>query len=244
MQPPRKLAYTLIEILVAIALIGGLTAGGYIVMRNVNQTSESMKLEQDVRLVNNAIRIYMAHGGKLAPGITADEAVVAIRRQSKDTKKVAGLKGAMIDPRLNLRYQSTGEAMLTGKRAYWDDTTLQFYISETGAQPGVKEFYIGALPPPLPLTIDESGKVVDPNLDDRQTYGSFATVDSWVWDYENSGNSPRATPSSTGTTDATISTSDSGSDDEMIVLDPPLSASVAAGMISRGSPGLSRSPLR
>ena len=61
-QPPllmplyRKLAFTLAEILVSIAVIGGISAGGYVVARNVSQSSSQVKLEQDVRIVNNAIR--------------------------------------------------------------------------------------------------------------------------------------------------------------------------------------------
>ncbi len=221
MRLNRKLAYTLIEILVTLTIIGAISAGGYAVMRNVNQGAAERKLEQDVRMVNNAIKVYQAHGGQLATNLTADEAVVKLRRQSADTKKNAGLKGAVIDPRLNLQFQSTGEAMLPGKRAYWNATEKQFYLSDTGAQPGVKQFYIGEMPGPLPVTVDENGKVVDPNLDDRQTYGSFATVNHWVWDYDGSGSAPRMAPSFAATTDGGISNADGGLDDELIVLDPP-----------------------
>ena len=75
----RKLAFTLAEILVSIAVIGGISAGGYVVMRNVSQSSNQVKLEQDVRIVNNAIRTYEVNGGKLAAGISGDEALVKLR---------------------------------------------------------------------------------------------------------------------------------------------------------------------
>ena len=63
MALPRKLAYTLIEIIVTIATIGVISAGGYIVLKNLSAGGTELKLEQDVRTVNNAIRIYLANGG-------------------------------------------------------------------------------------------------------------------------------------------------------------------------------------
>ena len=222
MSFPRKIAYTLIEILVTITTIGGLSAGGYVVMKNLSVGSAGLKLEQDVRTVNNAIRIYLANGGKLPDSTTADEVLVKIRRQSMDLRKNAGLKGSTIDPRLNIRYQTASEAVVAAKRAYWDDVEQQFYIAPAGSQPGVKEFFIGGMPAPLPLTTDASGKIINPNLDDRQTYGTFATADSWVWDYDNNGSAPRVTPSARGTGDADTTTNGGARDDETIVLDPPL----------------------
>lgn len=228
MAHPRKLAYTLAEILVSISLIGGISAGGYVVMKNVSGSSTEVKLQQDVRTVNSAIRMYLANGGKLPSDLTADEALVKVRRQSADLKKNAGLKGATIDPRLNLRYQSTGEAMVAGPRAYWNGDEQQFYVSSTGAQPGVKEFYIGALPPPLPLSLGANGQVIDPNLDDRQTYGSFASVDSWVWDYDNSGSTPRSTPTIIESGNGGVSSSGGATDANLIILAPP-TFSLASG---------------
>ena len=223
-QPPllmplyRKLAFTLAEILVSIAVIGGISAGGYVVARNVSQSSSQVKLEQDVRIVNNAIRTYEVNGGKLAAGISGDEALVKIRRQAADLRKNAGLKGSAIDPRMNLRYQTRGES---GKRAYWDPDERQFWITESGDEPGVKEMYLGALPPPLPLITNADGTVTNPNLDDRQTYGTFASVDSWVWDYDSNGATPRSPPSNAITSNATISSSSGTIDQTIIVLDPP-----------------------
>ncbi len=217
----RKLAFTLAEILVSIAVIGGISAGGYVVMRNVSQSSNQVKLEQDVRIVNNAIRTYEVNGGKLAAGISGDEALVKIRRQSADLRKNAGLKGSAIDPRMNLRYQTGGEASQGGKRAYWDPDERQFWISDSGDEPGVKEFYLGALPPPLPLITNADGTVTNPNLDDRQTFGSFAAVDSWVWDYDSNGSTPRSTPSNVITSNATISSSSGTIDQTIIALAPP-----------------------
>ena len=214
----RKLAFTLAEILVSIAVIGGISAGGYVVMRNVSQSSSQIKLEQDVRIVNNAIRTYEVNGGKLTAGISGDEALVKIRRQAADLRKNAGLKGSAIDPRMNLRYQTSGES---GKRAYWDPDERQFWIAESGDEPGVREFYLGALPPPLPLITNADGTVTNPNLDDRQTYGTFASVDSWVWDYDSNGSTPRSTPSNSITSNATISSSSGTIDQTIIVLAPP-----------------------
>jgi type II secretory pathway pseudopilin PulG len=217
----RKLAYTLMEILVTISIIGALSAGGYVVMKNVSASGTELKLEQDVRTVNNAIRVYLANGGKLPDSTTADEVLVKIRRQSMDLRKNAGLKGSTIDPRLNLRYQSAAESSIASTRAYWNDVTQQFYLAAEGRQPGVKEFYLGDLPAPLPITVDANGKLVNPNLDDRQTYGSFAVADSWVWDYGSSGAMLRKTPTTTNTGTSAPAEDISTIDADLIILQAP-----------------------
>ncbi|MDB6071897.1 MAG: hypothetical protein JWL81_3068, partial [Verrucomicrobiales bacterium] len=223
-----KLAYTLVEILITLSVIGGLSAGGYAVVRNMNTGSNQLKLEQDVRIVNNAIKVYLTHGGRLPADTTATDALLKLRRQSAELKKNAGLKSATIDPRLNLRYQTSPEAVAGGPRAYWNATEQQFYVARSGSVPGVKEFYIDAVPPPLPITFGPNGEIINPNLDDRQTFGDFASVDSWVWDFENSGVVPRNSPTFSGTSDATMTNSAASVDDDIRTLDPPR-FSVAGG---------------
>ncbi len=229
MANSRKLAYSLIEILVTIAVIGGLAAIGYVTMKSVHVGTGEVKLEQDVTTVNRAIKMYLANGGKLPAESTGDEVLAMVARQSADLKKNAGLKGSLIDPRLRLTYQSSAEAQVPGKRAQWDEEEQQFYLTtNASAQPGIKEFTLGEMPAPRALITDANGKIINPNLDERQTYGTFASVDSWVWDYDNNGSTPRSAPTTIGAGDATATTEGGAQNDEMIVLDPP-TFSVPAG---------------
>src|SRR6188508_1425193 len=68
----KYLAYTLIEALVTCAVIGGLATGAYLIVSNVSESSARSKLEQDVRMVNRALRVYQTHGGKIPSGMTGD----------------------------------------------------------------------------------------------------------------------------------------------------------------------------
>ena len=127
MSLSRKLAYTLVEILMTISIIGGLSGTGYVVMKNVNLSSSELKLDQDVRTINNAIRIYLTNGGKLPTDTSASNVVDKIRRQAMDLRKNAGLKSSTIDPRTKL-----GDFVTSGKRAVWDSESQRFEIVSTG----------------------------------------------------------------------------------------------------------------
>ena len=207
----KYLAFTLIEALVTCAVIGGLATGAYVIIQNVSKSSSLAKLEQDVRTVNRALQVYQANGGKLPAGLTGDAVLSRLRREAANTK-LAGLKGSLIDPRMSIRWQNTGEAGETVLRAYWNETTKQFVVAEAGSTPGVKEFYLGDMP-------NLSGA---DNLDDRAGTKDFASEEKWVWDYSGSGGSTRATPNLAPTGNVAPTAGDSPTATSTIPLDPPV----------------------
>jgi uncharacterized delta-60 repeat protein len=208
----KLLAYTLVEVLVTVAVIGGLGAGAYLIISNVSESSTRAKLEQDVRAVNRALQIYQTHGGKLPSGLSGDAILTRLRKQAANAK-LAGLQGSMIDPRMTIRWQSSGEAASTSLRAYWDDASKQFVIAESGSDPGVKEFYLGEMP-------NLSG--ADGLDTEREGMADFASNDKWVWDYNSSGGATRVTPDLVPTGAVDPNTTDGLPEAQTIPLDPPV----------------------
>ena len=58
-------AFTLVESLVAISIISGIASVGYVGFIQIQASSKAVKLEQDIAVVNNALRVYEAHGGSI-----------------------------------------------------------------------------------------------------------------------------------------------------------------------------------
>jgi len=211
MRLKNLFAYTLVEVLVTIAVMGGLATGAYVIITNVSESSARSKLEQDVRAVNNAIKVYMSQGGRLPSGITGDAVLATLRKEAANSK-LAGLKGSLVDPRMSIRWQSTNEAGKTMLRAYWDDAVQQFSLADSGSQPGVKEFYMGDMP-------DLSGTA---GLDaSRQGSADFASTDKWVWDYNTGGGTTRDVPSLVPTGGIAPTAGDTPLDANTLPLDPP-----------------------
>jgi len=59
----RRLAFSLVEILVVIGIVGTLAAIGIPMVSGIPEATKKRKLEQDVAMVNNAIDAYIAAGG-------------------------------------------------------------------------------------------------------------------------------------------------------------------------------------
>ncbi|HWB04350.1 MAG TPA: hypothetical protein VG796_15075, partial [Verrucomicrobiales bacterium] len=222
----RYLAYTLLEALVTVAVIGSISTGAYVIITHIADTSARTKLEQDVKAVNRAIQLYQTHGGKIPTGQTGDQVLARLRREAANPH-LSGLKGSLIDPRMTIRWQNSSEGSGSTLRAHWDDAGKKFYVSSTGG-PGVKEFYSGSMPEPLPLVTDADGNVIDPNADDRSTMNQFAAQDKWVWDYKTDSSVNRNIKGETPTGTIDSVTSEPTQDANAVPLDPPV-FSVASG---------------
>jgi type II secretory pathway pseudopilin PulG len=221
----RCLAYTLLEVLVTVGVIGGVAAGTYLVVSHTTDASARAKLEQDVSSLNRAIQVYITHGGKLPDGMSGDAVLTKLRREAANPR-LAGIKGSLIDPRMTIRWQESGEATGGSLRAYWDDTAKKFVLATGGSAPGVKEFYAGDLLPVLPPKTGDDGKELDPNLDpDRMTTTVFASVDKWVWDYNSGGGVGRKAPGIVPATDVEPVTGSAPPDANAVPLPPPLFSS-------------------
>ncbi len=177
-------AFTLIEVLLVVAVIAILGGVGVVVMDNVAESSRVSKLENDVAVVNSAAQLYQVSGGSIPANATPAQIVAALKQAANAATagKIAGFRGGTIDPRLIAVMQTSDEAGSTRARARWDGAKAQFVIASSGAA-GVKRFELN----------DAAGEAAATTAA-RTVTNAQATVDPWVWDYTDSATTAPAGP--------------------------------------------------
>lgn len=178
----KNAAFTLIEVMLVVAVISILGGLAYFTLNNVRESSRNTKLMRDVATVNNALRLYKASGGRVN-GLTAPQAVLdklKTKLTGDAAKQMAGLRGGMLDRRMAFASQTSAEAAAGEQRAFWDSTREEFVIANSGS-PGIREFIV-----------DESLASKDYGTDDRHSSFKLAKENAWVWDFK--GRSPGANP--------------------------------------------------
>jgi len=193
-------AFTLIEVLLVIAGISAIGAVGYVATSNAKATAESVKLESDVKSINQAIDLYRANGGQIAANSTANAVLAKLktRADSASAGTSIGMKSSFVDVRTEAEWQSSSEALTGQLRAVWDPAALAFSTS-AGTTLGIKRF-----------TINNSLASAAPATETRdQTLQGAAS--GWVWGHSASsapvvasGSSPQT--GSVGTRDDYVNT--------------------------------------
>ena len=177
----RSLGYTLIEVMVVVAIISLLSVGAYVAIKNVKEDSKRAKLEQDVATLNNSIRLYSISGGSFDGIADATGMIAKLKSVASNGAQLAGLRGSMIDQRLSLVMAQAGDSP---PFAIWDGTQHAFTVSED-ATTGIKEF-----------TLSEDAVPGTQATEERKPMLSLNTQNGWVWQYEDRARTVRAGPTS------------------------------------------------
>jgi prepilin-type N-terminal cleavage/methylation domain-containing protein len=179
----RVAAFTLIEILVVVAILATLGSVAYVAVTNTRESSRVSKLESDVATINAAIQVYKVSGGSL-PTAAAPDAILAKLKTSASAgtaTSVPGLRSSFVDRRLTTEMQTATEGSSSQERARWDGTNGRFIITTSGGT-GVKNFLL-----------DNALAAADPGTENR-TPTLKTTDEGWVWDYTDvdptAGNGP------------------------------------------------------
>jgi prepilin-type N-terminal cleavage/methylation domain-containing protein len=96
---PRPLGFSLVEILVVLALIGVVTTVSMPLITGAPEAAKRKKLEQDVAIVNNAIDSYLASGGD-PQNLTSDGVLGALKSRVYGgmAAEMLGPQGPFLDP--------------------------------------------------------------------------------------------------------------------------------------------------
>ena len=181
--------YSLIELLMVVAILSSIAAGAVFGVKNVVQATESTKLQRDVGVVNSAIRTYLLSGGFFRQSDLQNPKTVLsklkCRAGDQNAKELAGLRGAMMDERLSFELQTAAEAVEGVPRArFISDPASPRFIIQTSGPPGIKRFML-----------DNSMAETDFGTENRKATLKLAKQDPWVWDYTDAG-ARRVTPAS------------------------------------------------
>lgn len=168
-------AFTLVEVLVVVAVVSILSTVGYVAITGVREGSAASKLDQDVAVLNSAIDAYLASGGNLDNVTTAAAALSKLKTRSTalSAARTLGATGSFVDPRTTLVWQDAGEASTPVLRAYFTATPKpRFYTATTGAA-GIKQF-----------ALEETAAAAAPATETREQTLAQNTVSGWIWAYE------------------------------------------------------------
>lgn len=208
-----KAAFTLIEILMVAAILSTVTAGAVFTLGNIRRAADNTKLQRDVIVVNNAIRLYMMNGGTFIKSDLASPATLLAKIKSRATdesaKQLAGLRHSMADERLTFEMQTAAEAATGEQRArFVPDLANPRFIIQSKGPPGIRRFVLDAS-----LAQKDYGK------EERTVNMKLAKKDPWVWDYNDAG-PRRATPDLPPRTDPGLS-NPNPPDQGNLTLNPP-----------------------
>ncbi len=180
-KSPLPRGFSLLEVLMVVALISTITAGTIVMVGDVTKAAGSTKLQRDVRVLNSAIRSYLLNGGTLLSTDLSDPAKVLAKLKTTasagSAKQIAGLRGVMLDERLVLEMQSEAEAGEGVERARFiaDPANPRFVVQNDGP-PGISRF-----------VLDPDFAARDYGTEERETSMKLAKRDAWVWDYSDQG---------------------------------------------------------
>lgn len=166
-------AFSLMEALIVVAVIGIVAALGGAIFSNVVTSARDQKLQSDVDSLNRSVLAYLGAGGDLSKTTSPQEVLAALKSRMSHASRVPTLSGSKVDERLTFILQNADEASQKTWRAYWDGSENRFVLAASGAAPGIKNF-----------VLDDT--LTNPGEEDENSRAAmlYAAEDSWIWDYQ------------------------------------------------------------
>lgn len=187
----RISALSLIELIILVSVIGVLAAIGVTTMGiDVLSGSQSVKREQDLRVLNSAVSAYLVSGGDLSGASTPGEILAKLKSKASEEqqRRIPGLSGNFLDPAVELVMQTAEEARSDDPRIRWNPETTHFELSYSG-EPGIKTLGM------QPLGAGDS----EPVSEDRTSGFKYSAEGTWIWDYQEVAPSFQAGPDTIAT---------------------------------------------
>jgi len=173
-----KRAFTLIEMMITITALTGVFTIGYTGFSEMSSSVKAQKLEKDISTINSSIKVYIAHGGEIGT-LTSPQSIIDKLKTvptADNRKQVVGLRGSMVDPRLEVVMQTVAEAETDKPRASWNSAQQRFEVVRDG-DPGIEGF-----------KMNEARILTTPIFENRNVSLKFAKNGTWVWDYIDTDN--------------------------------------------------------
>lgn len=172
----RNRAFTLVEVLVGIAVVSALASVGYVTVGNVREGARENKLQADVISINAAVQAYLGNGGKIPDDATAETVIAKLKTRANDAigAQMMGVKGSFLDARVQPDLQSGDEAGGAQLRAVWNAAQKRFVLAREGSG-GIKSFNL------------DGDASAEPAKEARTVNLKASDVTSgqpvWVWDH-------------------------------------------------------------
>lgn len=189
-------AFTLVEMLIALAVISLTTAVVVTAVSYTKTTVTNTKLQSDAKKLNQIVAVYLAEGGSL-DGLTSVQDVLnklkTVRPSTDVSRNVGMMTGRGVDKRLVARTQTATETASTTPRVVWNSTSKQFEIKTTGS--GIAEF-----------KLDDTLAAAAPVTETRTRSSVLYNGDQgWVWAPGNNNEAAFLTPISVAMANTAVS---------------------------------------
>ncbi len=183
----RSGGFSLVELLLIVAVVGTITSMSYVSITNSRVTAENVKLENDVASVNRSIQLYLANGGSLSDAASLTEADVVARLQriadAGTSSKTMGLKSNFLDRRVRTQPETRADSQIA--RAIWNSSANPPRFDVAYANSGVRFRFV------------DDNEDVTAAASEARTTTKDSQDGGWVWEYSdttslasNSGASP------------------------------------------------------
>ncbi len=106
----------------ALGALSSITALAVFVMGNMTGDVAEQKLRADVATINAALRVFEANGGTIGVNWDEEDVLAELKTVASTVsdKKLAGIGGASIDPRVAIVMETPEEADDGNAKALWD----------------------------------------------------------------------------------------------------------------------------
>ncbi len=179
---PSQKGFSLLEVLLSVATISVVCGIACLVLENaLPGVYTKVKLPNDVVVLNNAVRSYLANGGSLSNVSSPQGVLDKLKTVASNRAEIAGVNGSMIDRRLT----AVTEPGTSDLVAIWDMERQIFRIVERDKVPG------GATPIAEFALKDSAANVVGSEV--RQVALPLAHEGHWIWDFQDPAG-PRTGP--------------------------------------------------
>ncbi len=172
---------SLVEVLLTVSALGIIGALAVSRTTHIQDGVRHTKLEQDVKHINSAVKIYVANGGSFEGASAPQEILDRLKSNATDADKMqfVGITGSTLDKRVAV---NTGSKK-TRSVAVWSPSSQQFNIVDF-VDGGVTSFYL-----------NEALASVDFQAVGREASTfSYGEESGWIWDYEDKPTTSRGGP--------------------------------------------------
>jgi prepilin-type N-terminal cleavage/methylation domain-containing protein len=172
MTKRRHSAFSLVEVLLALSVAAILAFLAVVTVARLVNSTQEQKLTSDADTLNRAVMAYIASGGDMGGLKTADEVLLAMKRQSSSAERTPGLAGSLIDPRVSFVYETAGKVGSGGPRLYWNESVQRFEVSKDRQDPGI-----------VSVSLDGAEPSTGGDAAERKNPLLYAKDGNWIWDY-------------------------------------------------------------
>ncbi len=179
-------AFSIIEALLVLAVMAAIGGVVMIAVSKTTQVAQTTKLDQDVAVLNSAVRMFKANGGKIANSWKVAKVLDELKTKADIATgtRIAGLRGTMLDPRIEAIDETFEEAGSGEPKALWDSVNHRFYVSKAPVR-GVKRFAMNT----AKAETGAESRARTVNL-------ALSGGDGWVWNFTDNPSNTRNAPRS------------------------------------------------